>query len=475
MKTHEMYVEELAEKNPTIECLGTYTRATDKILHRCRICGHEWLVRPYTLVSKKHGGCPHCAAVKAGKANKSYTTETFVEALESKHDEIVLVGAYPGSHVKASFRCLRCGHEWQARPYSVLQGHGCPRCAKSGTSFMEQVFLGAMRLALGDQNVLSRDKTAIGEELDILLPAERIAFEPGSWALHERRLWKDRQKRELCDGAGIRLVFVYDKFPEGAEKPFDRDCIVFSGDFNREDHSHLWDVVDELLLIAGHPRRFTKKERGDIEAKAYEEAKSLTHEVFMERMAERHPSIEVLGKYVNSNRRVRCRCKACGWEWDAVPAALMSGDGCRKCGAKGRGEAEMLPVDEFARRLREIDPTIEIDPESYRGTHEPVRARCLRCGKEWEPIARTLIRKNPCGCSDCRKKERTEKLDARYREELRKDKPYITCLDRYVTRGTKIRHRCEVCGFVWESTPATVLKSVHGCPNWSAHGQAGRA
>ena len=469
MKTHEMYVRELAEKNPSIECLGTYTRATDKTLHRCRVCGHEWMVKPYTLVSKKHGGCPHCAAVKAGKANRSYTTETFREALATAHEEIELVGDYPGSHVKASFRCLRCGHEWQARPYSVLQGHGCPRCVKSGTSFMEQVFLGVMKEAFGEQDVRSRDKSTIGEELDILLPAQHIAFEPGSWALHERRLWKDRQKRSLCEKVDIRLVFVYDKFPDGVGPPFDNDCIVFSGDFNKDDHVNLWRTVDELLKIAGKPRAFTDEERDAIEAKAYEASKSLTHEVFLQRMSVQHPTIKVLGKYVNSNRRIRCRCDICGWEWDAVPAGLMSGDGCRKCGARSRGDAAMLPVDEFTSRLKEVDPTIEIDPSSYHGTHAPVRARCLECGKVWEPVARTLIRKNPCGCSDCRKRRRTEELDARYRDELAAKKPHITCLESYVTMGAKIKHRCEICGCVWYSSPATVLKSVYGCPNWKAH------
>ena len=166
-KTHETYIQELSERNPGIECLGVYAGATDKILHRCRKCGHEWLARPYTLVCKKPRGCPHCAAVKAGKANQSYTTETYADALSSVHPEIELAGDYPGSHVKASFRCVRCGHEWNAMPYSVLQGHGCPRCAKSGTSFMEQVLLGALRLVLEDGMVLHRDKSAIGEELDI--------------------------------------------------------------------------------------------------------------------------------------------------------------------------------------------------------------------------------------------------------------------------------------------------------------------
>ena len=469
MNTHEMYVQELEEKNPRIECLGTYTKSTEKVLHRCKVCGHEWMVKPYTLVSKKRSGCPHCAAVKAGKANRSYTTDSFTEALREVNETIELIGEYPGSHKMASFKCIRCGNEWIARPYSVLQGHGCPKCAKSGTSFMEQVLLGAMKSALDDSSVVSRNKTAIGEELDIYLPTLGIAFEPGSWALHERRLWKDREKRTLCDDAGIRLVFIYDKFPLGQEPPFSEDCYVYAGDFNKDDHGHLWNTIAELLELIGHPKCFSSDEKDAIELRAYEESKSLTHEVFIERMSQMHPDIEVLGRYENSNRRVRCKCAVCGWEWDAVPAGLLSGNGCRQCGAKARGEASMLPLEVFLEKLRAVDTTIEIDPSSYRGMHHTVRAKCLKCGKTWTPMARTLVRNKPCGCSDCRKADRLEKLDAKYREELRLRKPHISCLEKYVTRETKLIHKCEICGFEWRTTPATVLQSKYGCPKWASH------
>lgn len=468
-KTHETYIHELSERNPGIECLGVYAGATVKILHRCRKCGHEWLVRPYTLVCKKPRGCPHCAAVKAGKANKSYTTETYVDALSNVHPEIELVGSYPGSHAKATFRCVRCDHEWKAMPYSVLQGHGCPRCAKSGTSFMEQVILGALRLVFEDGMVLHRDKSAIGEELDIFIPSLKTAIEPGSWALHEKRLWKDKQKAELCRAAGIRLIIIYDKYPDEIAPPFANDCITFQGDFNKDDHAHLWSVVTRLLGSLGIQHEYSTDETAIIEAEAYERSKALTHDDFVARMLEINPTIEILGKYVNSNRRIKCKCTVCGREWDAVPSALLAGDGCWDCARAAIGESQRLTPDAFVKSLMSIDPTIEIDISTYRGSHARVKARCLRCGNEWEPVARTLIRKNPCGCSECRKRDRQAKQDAEYKAELERSKPHITCLETYKTRSTKLLHRCENCGYMWKTNPASMLKSVHGCPQCAKH------
>lgn len=469
-KTHERYVAELAEKNPTVLCLGTYSGAADKIKHRCLICGHEWLVRPTTLISAKPKGCPHCVAVRAGKARASYTSEQYQEKLSSIHRDIALAEEYKGSHQKTMFYCNRCGHRWSAMPYSVLQGHGCPRCAKSGTSFMEQVFLHAIKLRLEDDGVLSRTKDAIGEELDIFIPSMGTAIEPGSWDLHKSRIWKDKEKKALSDAAGIRLIFIYDKFPRNQEIPFKADCLTYAGDFNKDDHSNLWNTVADVFNLMGMMGSFTDEEKAAIEAEAYKASKSLTHEVFIERMSKIHPEIEVCGKYVNSNKRIKCMCRECGRIWDSVPAGLLAGDGCWDCARRSIGEYERMPVDEFVSRLEMVNPDVSIARDTFMGTHAPVRATCKKCGRTWEPIARTLIRTNPCGCSVCRAKERKAAQAAKYLKQLSETKPHITFLEEYENKETKLLHRCNVCGYEWWTTPATVLKSVYGCPKWKQHG-----
>ena len=468
-KTHERYIAELAETNPTIECLEEYRGATDKVKHRCLVCGHEWLVRPTTLISAKPKGCPHCAAVKAGKARASYTTKTYQDKLLLVHRDIELAEEYKGSHQNTEFHCKRCGYRWSAMPYSVLQGHGCPRCAKSGTSFMEQVFLHAIILRLKGDEVLSRTKNAIGEELDIFIPSMRIAIEPGSWDLHKSRLWKDREKKTLSETVGIRLIFVYDKFPTDQEPPFKEDCLIYPGDFNKDDHNNLWNTVDDLFALMNLTGHFTGEEKAAIENDAYKASKSLTHEIFVERMGEIHPNIEVCSKYFNANKRIKCKCRECGWTWDAVPASLLSGDGCWDCARKSIGEKERMSVEDFVSKLKEVNPDISIARDTFRGTHAPVKATCEKCGKSWEPTARTLIRANPCGCSACRAKERKTARAAKYLKILSETKPYISCLEEYENKETKLLHRCNVCGHEWRTTPATILKSVYGCPKWKQH------
>ncbi|MEZ3327528.1 zinc-ribbon domain-containing protein [Escherichia coli] len=57
--THKEHVKAIAKINPDVEVLGEITNVDKKVLCRCKVCDHEWSVRPNNL---KHGkGCPKCA------------------------------------------------------------------------------------------------------------------------------------------------------------------------------------------------------------------------------------------------------------------------------------------------------------------------------------------------------------------------------------------------------------------------------
>lgn len=60
----------------------------------------------------------------------------------------------------------------------------------------------------------------------------------------------------------------------------------------------------------------------------------MVHEIFIERLKVVRPDIEVLGRYKNANVSLLVKCKKCGYEWNGIPANMLSGDGCRKCGTK---------------------------------------------------------------------------------------------------------------------------------------------
>ena len=294
-KSHEQFVSELEIINPSIEVTGKYTRAVDPVEVKCKRCGRIWSPRAYSLTQGK--ACPHCSAIKGSKNNRGKTGvksfDVYQKELAEINPRIDVSGYYQNNKSLIHCTCKRCGHEWDARAYSLLQGHGCPRCAKSGTSFMEQFIYESLKAVLGEQSVLSRDRKTIGKELDIIIPERSIAFEPGNWYLHEKRIEKDRTKRELCKEKGIRLITIYDNYPEHKSPPFETDCIVFSGDYNTDDHKHIKKLVIELLDIIGVAINLDDIGWEHIEMRAYMNSLSRTHYDFVKNL-----------KRYNSTRRI---------------------------------------------------------------------------------------------------------------------------------------------------------------------------
>ena len=59
-----------------------------------------------------------------------------------------------------------------------------------------------------------------------------------------------------------------------------------------------------------------------------------TQAEFQSLLAEKNPTVELLGEYITSKTPVRCRCKVCGHEWDGNPNNLLNGHICKNCGRK---------------------------------------------------------------------------------------------------------------------------------------------
>lgn len=131
-RTHGQFVAKMAQIAPTIEIIGEYAKAAERIGVRCKVCGHEWNPLCYSLLSGK--GCSHCSAIRASKqrSNKlaKKTTKQFEEELSAKNRSILVLGEYINNKTKIPVRCTICGHTWDVVPASLLNGHGCPVCSR---------------------------------------------------------------------------------------------------------------------------------------------------------------------------------------------------------------------------------------------------------------------------------------------------------------------------------------------------------
>lgn len=120
-KTHEEYVAEVAAINPNIEVIGTYINARTKILHKCKIDGYEWCVKPSAILSGI--GCPRCSGVER------YGHDTYIKKVAATNFNIEVVEKYINSRTRILHKCRIDGYEWFAKPANILHGEGCPRCS----------------------------------------------------------------------------------------------------------------------------------------------------------------------------------------------------------------------------------------------------------------------------------------------------------------------------------------------------------
>lgn len=61
---------------------------------------------------------------------RKLTNQEFLEKLKNLNSNVIPLEEYKGSTIKIKYKCFKCGHEWLGIPGNLLQGQGCPECAK---------------------------------------------------------------------------------------------------------------------------------------------------------------------------------------------------------------------------------------------------------------------------------------------------------------------------------------------------------
>lgn len=459
-KTHQEFIDELQKKNQKIVVTGTYINYSTKIEVECVKCGHIWFAWPESLL--KGHGCPVCAN------NVKKTHEFFVEEMRKYNPHVEIIDEYKTALSPIKVKCCICGNEWMAKPNRLLSGAQCMHCVRPHTSFMEQFILLALRQVLGSEAVESRNTSAIGQELDIYIPALRIAIEPGSWLYHEKKADNiDSVKRQKCASVGIRLITIYDTYPKDKDAPFDNDCFVFAGFLNEPGYERLINLTNTILNEVGYDN--VSCDLAKLASEAYEACHYNANTTFLEDLSAIAPDIEPLEEYKGTNTPILVRNKKCGHPaWMARPYTLLNGIGCPVCGREKAAKTRVRTDAEFAEELYAINPRITL-VSNYKVKNDRVNVRCNVCGHEWSPVAYSLL--SGKGCPHCsavegakkRKGRLAAKSNERFVEEVREINPTIEIMSEYTNNKTKVLARCKVCNHEWNVVPASLLNG-HGCP-----------
>lgn len=119
-----------------------------------------------------------------------------------------------------------------------------------------------------------------------------------------------------------------------------------------------------------------------------------SHEQYVVEMAEKHPTITVLGTYDGNKSKVDLECKVCGHKWAATPNLSLRGQGCPSCsGVKHK------TTEEFSKEVEKLNLGIKVIGE-YVNNRTSVECICERCGRTFMGNPKVILQQG-YGCTLC--------------------------------------------------------------------------
>lgn len=133
-----------------------------------------------------------------------------------------------------------------------------------------------------------------------------------------------------------------------------------------------------------------------------------TQEEFAEELANINPGIEILGKYINYNSKIRVRCKIHNIAWDARPSALLKGCGCKECMKEKIASKNGRTHDEFVKIVKGNYPHIVV-LSKYSNAKSIIECRCKIHNRIFTKIADALV-SNKGQCPICTMSDGAKKV-----------------------------------------------------------------
>lgn len=124
--THEDFMKHKNRFNVNLEIVGKYTKSSEKIECRCKLCGKQIFMLPDNI--KRGSGCQDCYHRLSG-VKRTKTTESFISEMKEVNDSIMIVGEYTGSHTQIECLCLIHDETFYGSPTHLLNNKtGCKFC-----------------------------------------------------------------------------------------------------------------------------------------------------------------------------------------------------------------------------------------------------------------------------------------------------------------------------------------------------------
>lgn len=125
----------------------------------------------------------------------------------------------------------------------------------------------------------------------------------------------------------------------------------------------------------------------------------ITQEEFLEKIpSEFLTKIDILGQYKSQHDRIDVKCRFCNRIWSSTPYYLYRKYGCDKCKRKQKGIASRKSQKTFVAEVEAAHDGCISVVGTYITGKSRIKAKCLQCDCEWNPVAQRLLHR---GCPSC--------------------------------------------------------------------------
>ena len=285
------------------KCLSSeYSNSSTKLLWKCDK-GHKWEAIPSTV---RHGAwCPHCAG------NAKNTMESLVGFAKEKRGEC-LSNEYKGAHKKLLWACEK-GHKWEATAGHVVNGTWCPECKGSKKKTIDD-----MRTLATQQKGKCLSSEYKGVHTKLLWEcAEGHQWEAtpgnisrGRWCPTCSHKMQGAQRRQTIDD--MRLI--------AEERNGKCTSSIYIGCKDKLlwecEKGHQWEAIPSSVKRGAWCPFCAGTRKGTIDD--------------MVKLARKHGGECLSAVYINNLTALEWRC-SCGFQWDATPKRVKSGQWCPSC------------------------------------------------------------------------------------------------------------------------------------------------
>lgn len=188
----------------------------------------------------------------------------------------------------------------------------------------------------------------------------------------------------------------------------------------------------------------------------------MSKEQFLEEVSKRDLNIELVGEYISKSKATLMRCTVCGREWSISPSSILNGTRCNDCVAKEIG------VSKIAKHKKDFDERKHLNTNvivlgEYTGKVNSILCKCVYCGEELYMLPDNILNGNThAKCKSIQRRLSNDEFVGR----IALLNPTYELLTPYIRSEDKIKCRCKIHDFVWESYPSTLLKGGN-CPRCS--------